>query len=267
MSKFKYIAIYLFLSIMVTADPVNGTTITMVTNLGNIDVELFDDIAPKTVANFLHYVNNGGYTNTIIHRSVPGFIIQGGGFIIGENTIYTIPANSPVENEFNISNKRGTLAMAKLGGDPDSATTQWFFSLSDNASILDDQNGGFTVFGQALEASMNVVDTIAGLSVFDASENLGSAFEELPLLDNSLIPQNIVTISGISVTVGAGPEIGDIDGDGNVDLVDAILALKALTAVNPFSSIPETADVNGDGKIGFEEAMYTLQVTSGIRLK
>jgi cyclophilin family peptidyl-prolyl cis-trans isomerase len=237
----------------------------MVTNLGKIDVELFDDITPKTVANFFHYVSNGDYTNTIIHRSVPGFIIQGGGFFIEGNSISTIPADSPVENEYNISNTRGTLAMAKLGGDPDSATTQWFFNLSDNSSILDNQNGGFTVFGQAVGESMNVVDTIAELSVFDASGFLGPAFGELPLLDNDLIAQNLLTISSITVTVNSGPEFGDIDGDGNVNLADVILFLKVLTATDQSSSIQKAADVNGDGIIGLEEGIYALEVTSGIR--
>ena len=130
---------------------------------GTTNVLLFDQEgqgAPLTVQNFLNYVNDGDYVNTIIHRSVPGFIVQGGGFtaeglaeLLNTNTnpanaIGVIPSDPPVVNEFSSerSNLRGTIAMAKLGGDPDSATNQWFFNLADNSTNLDNQNGGFTVF-------------------------------------------------------------------------------------------------------------------------
>ena len=100
---------------------------------GVINVVLFDQTgggAPLTVQNFQNYVSAGSYTNTFIHRSIPNFIIQGGGFTYNNETLATIPTNAPVQNEFSASrsNLRGTIAMAKLGSDPNSATDQWFFN-------------------------------------------------------------------------------------------------------------------------------------------
>ncbi|MDH3972076.1 MAG: peptidylprolyl isomerase, partial [Gammaproteobacteria bacterium] len=104
----------------------------MKTDSGFVEIELFDTVAPETVANFLNYVNAGDYDGTFIHRSVPGFILQMGGFIFdpaqgdffAEGTSH-IPTDPPVVNEFGKSNVRGTIAMAKLGGDPDSATSEF----------------------------------------------------------------------------------------------------------------------------------------------
>src|SRR5262245_2471294 len=146
-----------------------ATTVRMSTSLGVIDIELFDAEAPATVANFLNYVTSGVYVNSFIHRSVPGFIIQGGGYGWdgSQNRYYNVPANPAVVNEYspNRSNRRGTIAMAKLGGDPNSATNQWFFNLADNSANLDNQNGGFTVFGRVIGNGMQVVDAIAARPV------------------------------------------------------------------------------------------------------
>ncbi len=121
------------------------------TPLGDIQIELLTDDAPRTVANFLNYVQNYKYYRSFMHRSVPGFVIQGGGFTFnGVNPPGIIPF-APVDNEFKISNTRGTVAMAKIDGNPDSATSQWFINLADNSALLDNQNGGFTVFGRVTE--------------------------------------------------------------------------------------------------------------------
>ena len=90
------------------------------TTLGNIDVQLSPGDAPLNVANFLSYVNSGAYTTSIFHRSVPGFIIQGGGYDIVDGTLEAIPAGTSVVNEFKLSNVRGTIAFAKLSGEPNS---------------------------------------------------------------------------------------------------------------------------------------------------
>src|SRR5437867_1278155 len=125
--------------------------------LGNIDIQLLQRQAPLSVANFLNYVNAGTFNNTVIHRSEPGFIIQGGGFT-PSGTDITPPGTPTVQNEFSAqrSNVRGTVAYAKLGGDPNSATSEFFFNLSDtNASNLDNQNGGFTVFARVISTGMS----------------------------------------------------------------------------------------------------------------
>lgn len=151
------------------------------TNIGDIDVAMIPASAPNTVANFMNYVNKGAFTNSIIHRSVPGFIVQGGGFTVqlGAASLPTaIPQDPAVVNEFKVSNSRGTLAMAKLGSDPNSATNQWFFNLADNSGNLNNQNGGFTVFGRVTSsAGLAVIDKIAAVPVY----NLGSPYDQIPL--------------------------------------------------------------------------------------
>ena len=141
-------------------------TVRFHTNLGDIDVTMIPSSAPKTVANFLSYMNKGAYNNSIFHRSVPGFIIQGGGFKLQNGCNAKTDEDPPVVNEYSVSNTRGTLAMAKLGSDPNSATNQWFFNLANNASALNGQNGGFTVFGRvANAASLAVMDKIAAVPI------------------------------------------------------------------------------------------------------
>lgn len=129
--------------------------------MGDMVFELVST-APITTANFLQYVEDKFYDGTIIHRVVPNFVIQGGGFLPG--MIQPPGIRGPIQNEFDPrrSNVRGTVAMAKLGSDPNSATSQWFVNLADNSSNLDTQNGGFTVFANVVEG-MDVVDAIAAV--------------------------------------------------------------------------------------------------------
>jgi len=180
---------------------------------GVTNVVLFDQPgagAPLTVQNFQNYVNRGAYRNSIIHRSVPGFVVQGGGFTVdgldevlaqtprsGADAVGVIPTDAPVRNEFSAgrSNLRGTIAMAKGGNNPNSATSQWFFNLANNSRNLDNQNGGFTVFGQVLgSGDLSVIDAIASLPIFGATNFFGqSAFTDLPL---SVADPNRPTLSG-----------------------------------------------------------------------
>ena len=155
-----------------------------------VDLKLYDSDKPVTVANFMSYVEDGSYNNSFIHRSVPGFIIQGGGYkydpsipvvVDGLSSVITKAA---IVNEPGISNLRGTIAMAKLGGDPNSATSQWFFNLDDNSAILDPQNGGFTVFGEVINNGMQVIDSISLIPVYDMGcISFFGCINELPLLD------------------------------------------------------------------------------------
>ncbi len=211
-----------------------GSIVRWDVNFGNNNrtfyVELFDQTGPDrtrttplTVANFLQYTNpsNGTwtYSNTIFHRranlqgGIP-FVLQGGGFRRptapsnvagpeGEPTgpITTLPT---VLNEPGNSNVRGTIAMAKLGGDPNSASNQFFFNLGNNAANLNNQNGGFTVFGRVVGNGMTIVDEMAGVPVYNASNFYGNnALGELPLtgLPATLPPTvNIQPESFVSVT-------------------------------------------------------------------
>lgn len=136
-------------------------------NIGEVGVVLYPEAAPATVANFLAYVTAGegaSYDGSFIHRSIPGFIVQGGGYRpTGGISFVTVPDLPPVVNEPGLPNLRGTLAMAKLGGNPDSATNEWFVNLGDNRGNLDYQNEGFSVFARVAGNGMNVIDFIAGL--------------------------------------------------------------------------------------------------------
>lgn len=170
------------------------------TQLGDIDVVLLPSIAPLTVANFLRYVNRGSYNNTVFHRSVPGFVIQTGGYTLNGNDFTAkVPQDAPVRNEFNLSNTRGTLAMAKLGNNPNSATSEFFFNLADNSSNLNNQNGGFTVFARVANAtSQAVVDRIASQPVPTV---FNSPWDAMPLFNyRSGTPSaaNIIIIQSIT---------------------------------------------------------------------
>ena len=179
-------------------------------NVGEIDMELFDTETPLTVANFLAYVNAGRYNQSFIHRSVPGFVIQGGGFALNGTTILPVTTNATVPNEPGISNLRGTVAMAKLGNNPNSATSQWFINLEDNAAILDNQNGGFTVFGQVAGNGMAVADRIAAFSTYNATAQLGGAFGELPLKSAALTTNNLILFSAVRA-LSAGTVVREFD--------------------------------------------------------
>jgi cyclophilin family peptidyl-prolyl cis-trans isomerase len=171
--------LFMLLLVTLTGSPALATHVVIETDLGDIEVMLYDDAAPETVANFLNYVNDSDYDRTFIHRSMPGFVIQGGGFAFIDEVVTPVPADPPVVNEPGISNTRGTIAMAKFPSDPDSATSEWFINLADNSANLDSQNGGFTVFGEVVGDGMTVVDAIAALQVWNA----GSPFTDLPLID------------------------------------------------------------------------------------
>lgn len=153
------------------------------TTYGDFTVELFEQEAPLTVQNFLNYVDRGDYAGMIVHRTEPGFVVQSGGYrFVPFRGPVALRRDPPVANEPGISNTRGTLAMAKFGDDPDSATNQWFINLADNSENLDEQNGGFTVFGRVLGDGMDVVDAIAEVPRFNLDGGAG-AFSTVPLRD------------------------------------------------------------------------------------
>ena len=179
-----------------------ATVVEIRTNLGNISVNLFDEDTPETVGNFLEYVNSGAYANNVVHRMIPNFVVQGGGFQYNNELPFdNVATGVAVTNEPELSNLRGTIAMAKLEGNPNSATSQWYINLADNSQNLDVTNGGFTVFGQVIGDGMDVVDQIAALTRY----NMGGALNSIPLIDfanDGTDPsgENFVLITDIVVT-------------------------------------------------------------------
>jgi peptidyl-prolyl cis-trans isomerase A (cyclophilin A) len=188
--------LYLITVLLLSSQLTSANTIARVTTpLGDFSIELFDNITPATVSNFLNYVNAGRYDGILFHRSMPSFVLQTGGYTFNEAKYRLDPVTTdmPVKNEFNLSNTRGTIAMAKLGGDPNSATSQWFINLSDNSSHLDGQNGGFTVFGKVIGDGMNVVDIIASLKTYTVA-----GMSDFPLnnyTSGALVSSNFITIN------------------------------------------------------------------------
>ncbi len=200
-----------------------ANTVRLTTDLGTIDITLYDQQTPITVDNFLSYIDSGAYLPNdpnfgtpapiFFHRSVPGFVIQSGGYVSTQDPLD--PPNmlpgpvvtfSPIPNEArtDLHNVRGTVSMAKLSTDPDSATSQWFINLADNSgppSNLDSTNGGFTVFGVVSAAGMTTADAIAALPAYNFSGIYGSAFTNLPLRNySSGYPKvtNLARVNGIT---------------------------------------------------------------------
>ncbi len=229
----RTVAGLLFVAFSVAGTVVTATTVRLQTTQGPIEIELYDAAAPITVANFLAYVRSGQYNDSLIHRSVPGFIIQGGGYAWNSNNLVeAVVSRGAIQNEFSVtrSNLRGTIAMAKVGGDPNSATSEWFINLANNSANLDTQNGGFTVFGQVSAASMVVVDAIAALPIVNA----GGVYEALPLTSVppngvNIQKSNLVLVQTAKVkSVAQAPGVIDIDGTGRQNIL-----LRSSSTVAP----------------------------------
>ena len=162
------------------SDPGTTSAARIATTFGTFDIILFSIATPLTVDNFIDYVDAGEYANSFFHRSPADFVVQGGGFKHTTAGGFTrVTTFAPVNNEPGISNLRGTVAMAKLGGDPNSATSQFFVNINNNAANLDAQNGGFTVFGRIPEAGMIVVDRISALPVRSYNIPIGAEIQAL----------------------------------------------------------------------------------------
>ncbi|MGP9802747.1 peptidylprolyl isomerase [Rheinheimera sp. NSM] len=205
----KLLKMLLAASLLSCSGLAQATIVEVTTNLGKFEINLYDESTPVTVQNFLNYVSAERYNGTVIHRSVPGFIIQGGGFEFDQQLpLKTRPTNPAIINEPKWSNVRATIAMAKQAGNPNSATNQWFINLKNNASNLDFQNSGFTVFGQISSSDMDVIDAIASLPQYDFFAFSSTEKDELPLRNYSdsdyddnkpLVADNFVVIESVVV--------------------------------------------------------------------
>ena len=222
----------------VTADPL----VRMRTDFGDFFINLTPENAPLTVENFLTYVNAGAYDDSFFHRSArnldgSGFVLQGGEAFwpAGAADFLRIPEIAPVMNEFNVSNTRGTVALAKLGGDPNSGTNNFFINLSDNGANLDNQNGGFTVFGTINSAGMRVIDTIAALPVANIPDPAipnQTAFTDFPIADPqaTIFNRNAVVLITSAVefnSVGA-PAAAVLPASRSVTVGDAATAFATV---------------------------------------
>jgi peptidyl-prolyl cis-trans isomerase A (cyclophilin A) len=167
--KFTSILTLAFLLMAITSlafsDPQSKedtTKVVVTTTMGNITILLFEKEAPISVKNFLAYVDSGFYSGLTFHRVIPGFMVQGGGFMKNLTKRQTILPPIKNESDNGMKNERGTLSMARTS-DPHSATSQFFISVADNASLdISARGWGYAVFGKVIEG-MDVVDKIVAV--------------------------------------------------------------------------------------------------------
>jgi cyclophilin family peptidyl-prolyl cis-trans isomerase len=155
--------------------------ITIKTNHGDIAVELFEDKAPISCENFRQYAQDGHFNDTIFHRVIPNFMIQGGGM---DASMSSKPTRDPIKNEADNgeSNVRGTLAMARTGV-VDSATSQFFINLSDNDFLNHGtRDFGYAVFGKVADG-MDVVDAIAAVATGNSGGHQDVPLETVSILE------------------------------------------------------------------------------------
>lgn len=166
-----------------------ATQVKVDTNMGAFVIELNAKAAPKTVENFLAYVKSGFYKNTLFHRVIPNFMIQGGGFVMGmEEKVTRAPI--ALESRNGLSNVRGTIAMARTN-DPNSATSQFFINVRDNRFLDANQaqdGNGYAVFGKVV-SGMSTVDAIARVKTHSVGY-----YDDVPIRD--VVIKNMSVIKG-----------------------------------------------------------------------
>jgi cyclophilin family peptidyl-prolyl cis-trans isomerase len=182
-----------------TYQNVSGTVVQFSTSKGLFNAMLYSSAAPKTVTNFLNYVERGAYVNSIFHRLEKGYLLEGGGYTFSDSSVDEIATDGTIVNEFGINNVRGTIAMEKTGTGNTSTTNKWFINLADNRSTMDSSNGGYTVFARVIGDGMLVVDSIANETVFDATENINASFNKLPLTSSSFSYSSMLFIYYVKV--------------------------------------------------------------------
>jgi peptidyl-prolyl cis-trans isomerase B (cyclophilin B) len=165
-------------------------TVQLKTSMGNITLSLNEDLAPKSVANFLAYAKSGHYNGTIFHRVIKNFMIQGGGMTSG---MKQKPTLEPIDNEADngLSNKRGSVAMARTN-QPHSATSQFFINVVDNDflnfSAPTPQGWGYAVFGEVTEG-MDVVDEIRKVRTTNSGFHQDVPAEDVTIIEAVIIEE------------------------------------------------------------------------------
>lgn len=187
------------------SDPDTAEARRLVTTKGNVDIILYPSATPITVDNFLDYADGGRYAGTFFHRSPDNFVVQGGGYSHNGSAFSKVQTFAAIKNEPGISNVAGTVAMAKIGGQPDSATSEFFVSIGDNSANLDAQNEGFTVFGRVAGAGMTVMNAINDLPRKNYTVTVGTTsttLEDVPMdaatAPASMDPSKLVKITSVS---------------------------------------------------------------------
>jgi cyclophilin family peptidyl-prolyl cis-trans isomerase len=237
-----------------SATSVSATVIRFETVLGNYDIRLWSGVMPNSVNNMLAYINANRYDGTFVHRSIPGFVVQGGGFTYNQanNTAPQISTFPPILDEpgnevTGPSNVRGTIAMAKSG--PNTVTSQWFVNLGDNSELDDPArpDGGFSAFGRVLGNGMSVLDAIAALPRGDLDPFPQETFDTVPLRNGTGLANRLVFANDVRVL---NIPAGDYNIDGKVDGADL-----AVWKADFGSTTKSEADGNGNGRVDGDDFM------------
>ncbi|HIN81484.1 MAG TPA: choice-of-anchor D domain-containing protein, partial [Chromatiales bacterium] len=243
-----------------------GTIVQFPTSMGSYFVQLNDPGPTATVTNFQNYVDNGKYDNTFVHRvatlSTSGVdVIQGGGFSFdpsiapgtftsGSPALFEVNTEAAIANEFNESNLRGTIAMARQSGVIDSATSEWFINTSDNTG-LDTIDEGFTVFGRVAGDGIRVVDAIFALAPNDI-ENLTFAnpvLSSVPTINHNVGDpigiENLVTTHGIRVEFSIDNEAHDFGSNAVGSTTSTTFTLTNLSGAAINLTVALDDDIDG----------------------
>jgi peptidyl-prolyl cis-trans isomerase A (cyclophilin A) len=235
----------------------------------NVLVELFNHDKPATVENFIHYITSGSYSNTFLDRDVANFVLQTGDYVATDRTSNGLDLNylptgtnrfpSQVDSEFNVGplipNTFGTLAMALVSGEPNSATSAFFFNLADNSTNLDAQNGGFTVFGRV----------ISGTNVLPYFNTLSAPSNGIYDL-NQYIPTLPVNYDGTNSPTDANLFFCDFKFI-TPPPVDTTPPIVAITSPSPDAAMtngsPLTVTGTASDNVGLAEVFCILTSTTG----
>ena len=242
----------------VEVDYVTGTVVEFTSSQGTWHLELFDDVAPNVTQNFLNYVDpeigetTGRYTNSIIHRSVDNFVIQGGGFTVNNGVIDSMSLDASVTSEFSPErgNIKGTISMAHAG-DPDVLTSQWFVNTIDNPALDDFAGRRHTVFGRLVGSSQTIVDAIASLEQNDISLITNStALGEVPLTGpltefERILSGTVSTNANSTVITGVGTKFTE-------ELKGSLFGLRSRIEIN--DQVFFVANIDSDTQLTVSQA-------------
>lgn len=216
MTSLKPILIFLF-SLLLAATTQAGTIVQFRTTLGEFEVELYDQDKPETVKNFLRYIATGRFQDSFVQRWEPRFVIQAGGYTVTNRNKTTadfavVQTFGNITNEYSVgrtfSNTYGTLAMARASGQINSASSQWFVNLTNNA-FLDRVDSGFTVFGTVTKGT-NVLERFNNTSLTNSIFRLalGGALNTLPVVSQSPTFNDLIYLDISLLRISAEPAPG-----------------------------------------------------------
>ncbi len=240
-------------------------------NFGQVQIDLFDDLVPATVANYLQYIHAGTYQNSMVHRVDTQLgVVQGGGYN-AEGVV--LSAFDPIALQYSRANTRGTIGAARTSDTLAGTTSQWFINTQDNSTTLGPSNdGGYAVFGWVVGTGMSVIDSIAAVPTFEYE----APFGQIPLTDftqadydNDVDPlPHLVTLPSVTV-VKTHPayqnplQRWDTNNDGQVQARDVLVTINALLSggAQPLTAAfagTNYVDVNGDGRLTATDVLNVI---------